>query len=221
MVKNILSPRDKESLQDIAVEVSSSIPGSSAKDLPSAHLVAGNQSLVSAVPSFGDFKVDPPLAPPLVSTIPSSVDAADLSSGVLGAANSLTPSMVVVSSLVPAANSTAAICPLASRASGSATDLVGVGRSSNKGILVMPSIPVSSGSTLPVSSSLDAYFPVTASSLVSRISGGSDVADCRWQKVAGLVEEGWTIVKGKKIKPSSASFDMALRSHKKGSKGKA
>ena len=98
---------------------------------------------------------------------------------------------------------------------------MGVGRSSAKGKLVMPSTFVSSGSALPVSSSLDVDFPVVASSLVLGISGGSGVADLQWQKAIGLVEDGWTVVKGKKIKPSIASFDMALCSHKKGSKGKA
>ena len=220
-VQKVLSPGDEDSLQDIVVEVSSTIPGSSAKDHPLAPLVAANQSSIPIVPSSGAFKEDPPSAPPLVSVVPSSMDATDLSSGVLGAATSLAPSMVVASSLIPATNSTAVVFPLASGIFGSATTLVGVGRSSVKGNLVMPSISVPSGSALPVSSSLDADFHVAASSLVLGISGGSDVADFWWQKAAGLVEEGWTVVKGKNIKPSSASFDMALRSHKKGSKGKA
>ena len=42
MVKKVLSPGDEDSLQDIAVEVSSSILGSLAKDLPLAPLVARN-----------------------------------------------------------------------------------------------------------------------------------------------------------------------------------
>ena len=109
-------------------------------------------------------------------------------------------------SLVPAVISSAAGFPLASGASVPcggpavsqcqlAAGLVGVGRTSVNAT------------------------PIAASSLVSGISGGSGVADLRWQKVAGLVEDGWTIVKGKKMKPSIASFDMALRSQKKGSKG--
>ena len=98
---------------------------------------------------------------------------------------------------------------------------MGVGRTSVNGNMVMPSTSVSSGSVLPVSSSLDAVIPVASSSLVSGIFGGSCVANLQWQKATGLVEDGWTVVKGKKMKPSTASFDMALRSHKKGSKGKA
>ena len=63
--------------------------------------------------------------------------------------------------------------------------------------------------------------PVAVSSLASEISGiGSGVADLRWQKAAGLVEDGWTTVKGKKVKPSIPSFDMALRSQNTGPKGK-
>ena len=62
---------------------------------------------------------------------------------------------------------------------------------------------------------------ITSSSLASRVSGfGCDGVDLHWQKATSLVEDGWTIVKGKKVKSSTPSFDMALRSHKKGSKGK-
>ena len=96
---------------------------------------------------------------------------------------------------------------------------MGVGRTLVNGNMVMPTTSISSGSVLLVSSSLDVVIPIAASSLVSGISGGSGVADLRWQKAAGLVEDGWTIVKGKKMKPSIASFDMALWSQKKGSKG--
>ena len=85
--------------------------------------------------------------------------------------------------------------------------------------MVSPTSSISAGSAIPVSSSLSAV-PVAASSLDSG-SGGSGVAGFPWQKAASLVEDGWTVVKGKKVLPSSASFDMALRSHKKGSKGKA
>ena len=62
---------------------------------------------------------------------------------------------------------------------------------------------------------------VTSSPLASGVSSSScDGADLHWQKAASLVEDGWTTVKGKKVKPSTPSFDMALRSYKKGSKGK-
>ena len=62
---------------------------------------------------------------------------------------------------------------------------------------------------------------VTSSSLASGVSGfGCDGADLHWQKAASLVEDGWTTVKVKKVKPSTPSFDMAPRSYKKGSKGK-
>ena len=95
----------------------------------------------------------------------------------------------------------------------SAAGLVGGGKTTDKGILVIPTSSISVGSGFP--SSL-VFVPVVASSLDSGISGGF-----QWQKAASLVEDGWTIVKGKKGQPSSISFDMALRSHKKGSKGKA
>ncbi len=46
------------------------------------------------------------------------------------------------------------------------------------------------------------------------------VDDFAWLKTDAMVEDGWTIVKGKKVKPSIPSFDMSSRSQKMGSKGK-
>ncbi len=58
------------------------------------------------------------------------------------------------------------------------------------------------------------------SSLALRVLGaGCGVANFEWQKAIGLVEDGWTTVNEKKVKPST--FDMPLHSQKKGSKGKA
>ena len=86
----------------------------------------------------------------------------------------------------------------------------------------MPSTTNLSRKDLPVAPSQVAVVPVVVSSLVSGISGiGSSVDDLQWHKAIGLVEDGWTTVKGKKINPSTTSFDMALHSQKKGSKGKA
>ena len=60
------------------------------------------------------------------------------------------------------------------------------------------------------------------SSLAKRALGVvCGVDDFSWQKVARMVEDGWTIVKGKKVKPSIPSFDMSLLSHKMGSKCKS
>ena len=50
------------------------------------------------------------------------------------------------------------------------------------------------------------------------LGDGCGVVDFSWQKAAGLVEDGWTTVKGKKVKPSTP-FDMALCSQKLGLKG--
>ena len=72
------------------------------------------------------------------------------------------------------------------------------------------------GATIP-----SLVFVVTSSSLASGVSdSGCDGANLHWQKAASLVEDGWTIVKGKKVKSSTSTFDVALRSQKKGSKGK-
>ena len=99
---------------------------------------------------------------------------------------------------------------------------MGVGRTIVIGNMVMPSTSNLSRLDLPVASSLIADVSVLISSPVLGISRiGSSVADSWWQKAIGLVEDAWTIVKGKNIKTSATSFDMALRSQKKGSKGKA
>ena len=100
--------------------------------------------------------------------------------------------------------------------------MVGVGRNSVKGNKVIASPYILSRTNPFVAPSQFVDVLIAVSSLVLGISGiGSSVADLRWQKAASLVEDGWTTVKGKNIKPSIASFDMALRSQKKGSKGKA
>ena len=97
-----------------------------------------------------------------------------------------------------------------------------VGRTLVKGNKVIPSSSNLSRLDLPVAPSQVVDVPVVVSSLVSVLSEiGSGVANLWWQKVVGLVEDGWTIVKGKKIKPSTTSFDMELHSQKKGSKDKA
>ena len=154
--------------------------------------------MVSVVPSSGVLKEDHPLAPYVV--------AADLSSSVLGAATSQAPSQDEAPSLVSSATSSATVFPLALGVSGSGcgfvdsqsqmvASLVGVGRTSLKGNLVMPSSSLS-GSYLPMLSSLVADIPVATSSLDSGISRfGSGVADLWWQKAASLVEDGWTVVK--------------------------
>lgn len=43
---------------------------------------------------------------------------------------------------------------------------------------------------------------------------GCDVVDLAWQKAARKVEDGWTTIKGKKVKSSTPSFDMSLCSQK-------
>lgn len=56
----------------------------------------------------------------------------------------------------------------------------------------------------------------------TRVLGdGCDSDDFAWQKAASLVEDGWTTIKGKKVKFSTPTFDMALRSQKMGPKGKS
>ena len=113
-------------------------------------------------------------------------------------------------------------CGFANSSSQKATSLVGVGRTIVKGNKVMPSTSILSRMDLLVAPSQVVDVPVVVSSLVSGISRiGSGVVDLQWQKATSLVEDGWTIVKEKYIKPSPTSFDMALRSQKKGSKGKA
>ena len=82
----------------------------------------------------------------------------------------------------------------------------------------------------PVASSLDIFAPsldvvdpsfVVVRSLTAGVLGdGCGVPEFAWLKATSLVEDGWTTVKGKKVKPSTP-FDMALRSPKVGPKGKA
>ena len=80
----------------------------------------------------------------------------------------------------------------------------------------------------PVASSLDFtapfldvvdFFAMVCSQAVGVLGDGCGVSDFLGQRVASLVEE-WTIVKGKKVRPSTP-FDTALRSQKLGMKGKA
>ena len=74
--------------------------------------------------------------------------------------------------------------------------------------------------------SFDVVFPASVMISSQPICGGADhgLDGCgdevfAWQKTAGFVEDGWTTVKGKKVKPSTP-FDMALHSQKSGPKGK-
>lgn len=92
-------------------------------------------------------------------------------------------------------------------------------------------IPVSSSDAsigavpLSVSSSRDVLGPSFAGSSMfvgnSLGSGFPALDSLDWQAEAAKVEEGWISVKRKDYKRSSPSFDMTLRSQKKGSKGKS
>ena len=60
------------------------------------------------------------------------------------------------------------------------------------------------------------------SSLAERALGDvCGLDDFSWQKAAGMVEDGWTKVKEKKVKPSFPSFDMSLCSQKTRSESKS
>lgn len=189
---------DDDALQYILVEASSSPPPlGAAKQSPTVPspsvVVVLTQALIVAVTNLasGSLGDDPPLAPSLVD--PPSQDP--------------TVKSTLASEFSGCSNGPVGSQPL------SATGLVGGGKTTDKGISVIPTSFVSVGSSFP--SSL-VFVPVVASFLDSGISGG-----VQWQKAVSLVEDGWTVVKGKKGHSSSVSFDMALRSHKKGSKGKA
>ena len=88
-----------------------------------------------------------------------------------------------------------------------------------------PSISAPNDGTSPTVLSLSvAEGPATfqcPSRVVGVLGDGYDADDFAWQKAASLVEDGWTTVKKKKVKSSTPTFDMALRSQMVGTKGKS